>query len=60
MEGGRGDAVTRRRAGEDLRQTWFILPGGNFGLARRETSAAGTLAVPKERYAVRWEGSYKP
>lgn len=28
---------------------WFVLPGGNFGVAPRETSAAGTVVTPKDR-----------
>jgi aminopeptidase len=28
---------------------WFVLPGGNFGVAPRETSATGTLVIPKTR-----------
>ena len=28
---------------------WFVLPGGNFGVAPRETSATGTLVIPKDK-----------
>ncbi|CAN5835873.1 aminopeptidase [soil metagenome] len=28
---------------------WFILPGGNFGVAPRETSAGGTIVIPKDK-----------
>ena len=28
---------------------WFVLPGGNFGVAPRETSASGTVVTPKDR-----------
>jgi leucyl aminopeptidase (aminopeptidase T) len=28
---------------------WFVLPGGNFGVAPRETSATGTVVTPKDR-----------
>jgi aminopeptidase len=27
---------------------WFVLPGGNFGIAPRETSATGTLVIPRD------------